>query len=111
MEKREVSIKLRLTESELAQIQCRMQEYGTSNMSAFIRKMAIDGYIVKLELPELKEMTRLLASYSNNLNQIAKRVNATDNIYDEDITEIKNKVDDIWQELKSIRLALRSISQ
>ena len=96
MEKREVSIKLRLTESELAQIQCRMQEYGTSNMSAFIRKMAIDGYIVKLELPELKEMTRLLASYSNNLNQIAKRVNATSNLYSADIEEIHRQQDELW---------------
>ena len=96
MEKREVSIKLRLTESELDQIQCRMQEYGTSNMSAFIRKMAIDGYIVKLELPELKEMTRLLASYSNNLNQIAKRVNATSNLYSADIEEIHRQQDKLW---------------
>ena len=96
MEKREVSIKLRLTESELDQIQCRMQEYGTSNMSAFIRKMAIDGYIVKLELPELKEMTRLLASYSNNLNQSAKRVNATSNLYSADIEEIHRQQDDLW---------------
>ena len=63
MEKRDVTIKLRLSETELAQIQDRMREYGTSNMSAFIRKMAIDGYIVKLELPELKEMTRLLSSH------------------------------------------------
>ena len=96
MEKREVSIKLRLTESELDQIQCRMQEYGTSNMSAFIRKMAIDGYIVKLELPELKEMTRLLASYSNNLNQIAKRANATSNLYSADIEEIYRQQDELW---------------
>ena len=84
MEKRDVTIKLRLSETELAQIQDRMREYGTSNMSAFVRKMAIDGYIVKLELPELKEMTRLLSSYSNNLNQIAKRVNATGHAYSTD---------------------------
>lgn len=50
MEKRETSILIRMTESELALIRERMEEFGTTNMSAFIRKMAIDGYIVKLEL-------------------------------------------------------------
>ena len=109
MEKREVSIKLRLTESELAQIQCRMQEYGTSNMSAFIRKMAIDGYIVKLELPELKEMTRLLASYSNNLNQIAKRVNSMGNIYAADIEEVQHQMDDLWAASEKIIRVLSKI--
>ena len=109
MEKREVSIKLRLTESELAQIQCRMQEYGTSNMSAFIRKMAIDGYIVKLELPELKEMTRLLASYSNNLNQIAKRVNSMGNIYAADIEEVQHQMDDLWAASEKIIRILSKI--
>ena len=89
MEKREAAILIRLTESELALIKERMKEYGTSNMSAFIRKMAIDGYIVKLELPELKEMTRLLSSYSNNLNQMAKRVNATGSVYSTDLDEIR----------------------
>ena len=109
MEKREVSIKLRLTESELAQIQCRMQEYGTSNMSAFIRKMAIDGYIVKLELPELKEMTRLLSSYSNNLNQIAKRVNATGNIYPIDFDEIIQHQNNLWTAAEKIIRTLSKI--
>ena len=96
MEKREVTIKLRISDSELAQIQERMAEFGTSNMSAYIRKMAIDGYIVKLELPELKEMTRLLANYSNNLNQIAKRVNATGEMYSMDLIEIQQHQEDLW---------------
>lgn len=102
MEKRDVTIKLRLSETELAQIQDRMREYGTSNMSAFIRKMAIDGYIVKLELPELKEMTRLLSSHSNNLNQIAKRVNATGNIYSTDFDEIRNQQETLWSAAEKI---------
>ena len=84
MEKRNVTIKIRLTESELAMIQEKMMELGTDNMSAFIRKMAIDGYIVKLDLPELRELVRLLRSYSNNLNQIAVIANKT------------GKYDSIW---------------
>ena len=102
MEKRDVTIKLRLSETVLAQIQDRMREYGTSNMSAFVRKMAIDGYIVKLELPELKEMTRLLSSYSNNLNQIAKRVNATGHAYSTDFDEIQQQQDELWTAAEKI---------
>ena len=110
MEKREVTIKLRLSDSELAQIQERMTEFGTTNMSAFIRKMAIDGYIVKLELPELKEMTRLLASYSNNLNQIAKRVNATGSVYSADLDEIRQQQDGLWSAAEKIIRTLAKLN-
>lgn len=109
MEKREVTIKIRLSDSELAMIRDKMEEYGTDNMSAFIRKMAIDGYVVKLEVPELKEMTRLLSSYSNNLNQIAKRVNATGNVYSTDFDEIRQYQDDIWTATEKIIRALAKL--
>lgn len=109
MEKREVTIKIRLSESELSMIRDKMDAYGTDNMSAFIRKMAIDGYVVKLELPELKEMVRLLSSYSNNLNQIAKRVNATGNIYAADFDEIHQNQDALWTAAEKIIRALSKI--
>lgn len=109
MEKRDAAILIRMSETELAQIRERMEEYGTTNMSAFIRKMAIDGYVVKLELPELKEMTRLLASYSNNLNQIAKRVNSMGNIYAADIEEVQHQMDDLWTASEKIIRVLSKI--
>ena len=109
MEKRDAAILIRMSETELAQIRERMEEFGTTNMSAFIRKMAIDGYIVKLELPELKEMTRLLASYSNNLNQIAKRVNSMGNIYAADIEEVQHQMDDLWAASEKIIRILSKI--
>lgn len=109
MEKRDATIKLRLSESEFGQIQDRMHEFGTTNMSAFIRKMAIDGYIVKLELPELKEMTRLLSSYSNNLNQIAKRVNSSGRIYAADLEEIRQNQERIWRSAEKIIRELSKI--
>lgn len=102
MEKREVTIKIRLSESELSMIRDKMDVYGTDNMSAFIRKMAIDGYVVKLDLPELKEMTRLLSSYSNNLNQIAKRVNADGNFYSTDFDEICQHQENLWNAAEKI---------
>ena len=108
MEKRETAVLVRMSESELAQIREKMEDYGTSNMSAYIRKMAIDGYIVKLEVPELKEMTRLLSSYSNNLNQIAKRVNTTGNIYSTDFDEIREQQDNLWTATEKI---MRSLSK
>ena len=98
-----------MSESELAQIREKMEDYGTSNMSAYIRKMAIDGYIVKLEVPELKEMTRLLSSYSNNLNQIAKRVNVTGNVYSADLEEIRQNQEAMWQAADKIIRALAKI--
>ena len=108
MEKRETAVLIRMSESELAQIREKMEDYGTSNMSAYIRKMAIDGYIVKLEVPELKELTRLLSSYSNNLNQIAKRVNTTGNIYSTDFDEIREQQDNLWTATEKI---MRSLSK
>ena len=109
MEKRAASVLIRMTESELALIKEKMEEYGTTNMSAYIRKMAIDGYIVKLELPELKELVRLLANYSNNLNQIAKRVNATGDIYLADFDEIRHQQDDLWAAAEKIIRVLAKV--
>ena len=108
MEKRAASVLIRMTESELALIKEKMEEYGTTNMSAYIRKMAIDGYIVKLELPEIKEMVRLLANYSNNLNQIAKRVNATGNVYPLDFDEIVQQQNNLWLAAEKI---IRTLSR
>lgn len=109
MEKRETAVFIRMSESELEQIRERMEEFGTANMSAFIRKMAIDGYVIKLELPELKEMTRLLSSYSNNLNQIAKRVNSTNQIYSADLEEIRQNQESLWEAAEKIIRALAKI--
>ena len=109
MAKRDTAILLRMSEEELEQIRERMAVYGTTNMSAFIRKMAIDGYVVKLDLPELKEMTRLLSSYSNNLNQIARRVNATGNVYSSDLEEIRQNQEAMWQAADKIIRALAKI--
>ena len=109
MEKRAASVLIRMTESELALIKEKMEEYGTTNMSAYIRKMAIDGYIVKLEFPELKEMVRLLANYSNNLNQIAKRVNATGDLYSTDFDEIRRQQDDLWAAAEKIIRVLAKV--
>lgn len=87
--KREIVIRFRVTPEERSMIEAKMAQLGTSNMAAYLRKIAIDGYVVKLDLPELKDMVSLLRRSSNNLNQIAKRVNETSRIYTADIDCLK----------------------
>ena len=87
---REVIKTVRFSPDEMRMIQEKMRQFGTTNFSAFVRKMAIDGYVVKLELPELKEMVSLLRYSSNNLNQLTRRVHETGRIYDADLADIKD---------------------
>lgn len=94
---RPIQVKFRVTPEERALINKRMEQAGTNNMAAYLRKMAIDGYVVKLELPELRDFISLLRRTSNNFNQIARRVNSTDRIYTEDIVEMKNLLEQIWE--------------
>ena len=71
---RGILLKFFVSEQELEQIKMKMKQYGTNNLSAYLRKIAIDGYVVNLELPELGEMVSLLRRSSNNLNQLTRRV-------------------------------------
>lgn len=90
-------------------IRRKMAEFGTYNMGAFVRKMVIDGYIVKLDMPELKEILRLLSITSNNANQMARRLNASESIYKEDLDGINTKLDEIYKLLRKLILKLSKI--
>ncbi len=68
--KRDIQLKFRVTPQEREMIETKMAQFGTTNMAAYLRKMAIDGYVVKLDLPELRELVSLLRYSSNNLNQL-----------------------------------------
>lgn len=87
---------IRMTPKELQMIHQKMEQFGTANFSAFVRKMAIDGYVVRLELPELKELISLLRYSSNNLNQLTKRVHETGRIYDADLEDIHRNQERLW---------------
>lgn len=82
-------IQIKLTPKDRKAIENKMQEAGFSNISAYIRKMAIDGYVIKVDLSELKEILRLLRINSNNLNQYAKRANENGSIYYSDIKDLQ----------------------
>ncbi len=93
---------IRMTQEELQAIQKKMELFGTTNFSAFVRKMAIDGYVVKLELPELKELVSLLRYSSNNLNQLTKRVHESGRIYDADLEDIQLNQKRLWSATQEI---------
>ena len=97
MERKDKQINIRLSAKERALIEKRMKEMGIKNMSAFMLKMALNGYCVKLDLKDLKELLFLLRMCSNNLNQYAKKANATGNIYLEDVSSMKAKYDELIQ--------------
>ena len=95
-------VTVRLTDSEMEDLEERMKNTGIISRSAFLRKMALDGYILKMDLPEIKEMIKLLRSSSNNMNQIAKKANAMGTVFEEDLKEIKSMQDDIWKAMNKI---------
>lgn len=109
MVEREVIKTIRLTPEELQMIQEKMKQYGTRNFSAFVRKMAIDGYVVRLELPGLKEMVSLLRYSSNNLNQLTKRVHETGRIYDADLEDLRQTHERLWDAARDILSALSKL--
>ena len=96
-QKRDVLLKVRVTPEERAMIETKMAQLGTTNMGAYLRKMAIDGYVVKLDLPELRELVSLLRYSSNNLNQLARRVHETGRVYAADMDDILQNQERIWQ--------------
>ena len=94
--KREVQLNFRVSPEELALIEQKMAQLGTTNREAYLRKMALDGYVVRLELPELKELVSLMRYSSNNLNQLARRAHETGRIYDADLEDISRRQDALW---------------
>lgn len=93
---------VRINDEERAQIQTRMALAGTKNMSAFIRKMALDGRIILLDMDEIKTLVSLLRRTSANVNQIAKRVNSTGRVYENDLAEIQNRLGEVWAALDDV---------
>lgn len=101
---------VRISPTDRAKIMSRMKEAGIKNISAYIRKMAIDGHIIILDLSDVKELVRLLRINSNNINQIAKKANQTGSIYQDDIKILQKQQDEIWNSMKKILLELSKIS-
>ncbi len=106
---REVQLKFRVTPAERALIEQKMSQLGTTNMAAYLRKMAIDGLVINLELPELRELISLLRRSSNNLNQLTRRVHETGRFYDADLEELRQSYDKLWDMAQKILTSLAKI--
>ena len=102
-------IHIKISDKELEMIRDRMEQMGFKNMSAYIRKMAIDGYVIKLDLSDVKEVSRLLRINANNINQYAKRANETGSIYLEDIKDVQRQQEELWNLMKEILQRLATI--
>lgn len=106
---RPVQVNFRCTQEERAMIDKRMAQTGTMNMGAYLRKMAIDGYMLRLDFPELRDYVSLQRRASNNFNQIARRVNSTGRIYEADIQTMRKDIDDLWGAMNVVLEKLASI--
>ena len=107
--KRDKQLKIWVSQEDLDMIHRKMEDFGTHRMGAFVRKLVIDGYVIKLEIPELKEIIRLLGPIGNNVNQMARKLNAGGSIYREDIAEVNTKLDAIYTQLEKILKRLSKI--
>ena len=99
---RSVSRLLRLTPQENALLEQKIQQSGIKNKEAFMRKMLLEGYVLSLELPELKEILRLTRYTSNNVNQIARHAHETGRYYIEDIEQMVQNQEAIQDALKEV---------
>ncbi len=107
--KRSILINFRVTEGEREQIKQRMAAIGTTNMEAFLRKMALDGYVVNLDIPELAEMTSLLRRSSNNVNQLTRHVHETGRLYESEVIAMRQSFDRLWDCAQKILRSLANI--
>ncbi len=94
---REIRLRFYVTPEERELIEEKMALLGTHNLSAYLRKMALDGYICSLDLPELRELTALMRRSSNNLNQLTRRVHETGRIYDADLESLHQEFEKLWK--------------
>ena len=108
--KRDVQLNFRVSPEELALIEQKMAQLGTKNREAYLRKMALDGYVVRLELPELKELVSLMRQSSNNLNQLTRRVHETGRIYDADLEDISRRQEALWDGVHQVLTQLAKLT-
>lgn len=102
---RPIRIEFCVTEQEKKFIESKMAQLGTRNMGAYLRKMAIDGYIIKVDYTEQKKLAAAVSRAAANINHICRRINSTGHFYENDIVELKAKQCEIWELLKQSQRA------
>ena len=106
---RAIQVKFWVSPEELEVIENKMELLGTKNRAAYLRKMAIDGQVLRLEVPELKEIVRLLRYSSNNMNQLTKRAHETGAVYAVDIDGLRDMFKSLWEEMNGLVSALAKL--
>lgn len=107
--KRNVQLHFMVSEHERSLIDEKMMQLGTKNLGAYLRKMAVDGYVIQLDLADIRELVSLLRRTSNNLNQLTKRVHETGNVYGEDLEDLQESYDKLWDMAGEILSRLAAI--
>lgn len=109
MPRRDQDVHFLASKEEVERIHQKMEELGVRSMGAYLRKMALDGYCINLDLQDVKELVSLLRRCSNNLNQYAKQANAAGSIYEADIQDLQERLEEIWGGMKELLVRLSSI--
>ena len=109
MAKRDQDVHFLASKEEVERIHEKMDELGIRSMGAYLRKMALDGYCIRLDLQDVKALVSLLRICSNNLNQYAKRANETGSIYRADIEDLQKRLEEIWTDMREVLVRLSSI--
>ena len=105
--KRKMVLRCPVTDEERKLIEHKMSLVPTNQIGAYLRKMAIDGYIIYTDTKDIRAMNKELQRIGRNINQIAKRVNSTSSIYMTDIEELKGDLQNIWRLQRTILSTLR----
>ena len=108
--KRSVRVEFVMSEQDAELVKGRMAELGITNLSAYLRKMAVDGYIIHLDMSDIQEMIRLLRICSNNLNQYARRANETGSVYSADVDDLRTRLDSLWDGMDKLLRGFANIS-
>ena len=98
----------RVTEAEDAVIRQKMKAFGIRNQASFYRAMVLNGYLLKLDLPEIRELLHLMKNLTGNVNQIAKRMNERGTIYETEMDEILQKQEELWSILSEVLTRLEA---
>jgi len=101
-EGRTVGLFTKVSPEEKEVIDQKMALLGTTNLRAYLRKMAVDGYIVQLDMGSVVELVKLLRSVSSNVNQIARRCNSTHNLYAQDVDDLRQGYTEVWQGINDL---------
>ena len=107
--RRDQQLHFRVSKPELDRIHVKMAELGIVSIGAYLRKMALDGYCIRLDLKELNRMAYLLQMCSNNLNQYAKRANESGRVYQTDIEDLRARLDELIGLAKQILAQLAAL--